>query len=79
MPSTVIRRFSYRPETRALDIEFVNGRRYRYHGVPEGIASLFRGAFSKGRFFNARIRDDFPFEQLSDDDSSGWQWHFGRA
>jgi lysyl-tRNA synthetase class 2 len=79
MPSTVIRRFSYRPETRALDIEFVNGRRYRYHGVPEGTAARFRSAFSKGRFFNARIRDDFPFEELFDDEASSWELHFGRA
>jgi lysyl-tRNA synthetase class 2 len=72
MPSTVIRRFSYRPETGALDVEFVSGRRYRYHGVPEGIAARFRSAFSKGRYFNARIRDDFPCEELVEDDADSW-------
>ena len=64
MPSTVIRRFSYRPDKRALDVEFVSGRRYRYFGVPEGLASQFRSAFSKGRFFNACIRDAYAFEDL---------------
>jgi hypothetical protein len=72
MPSTVIRRFSYRPERHALDVEFVSGRRYRYFGVPEGVASRFRAAFSKGSFFNARIRDDYPFEELADDDTDAW-------
>ena len=79
MPSTVIRRFSYRPETRALDIEFVSGRRYRYRRVPEGVAAGLRAAFSKGRFFNARIRDAFPFEELTDDEPGAWPWRLGQA
>lgn len=72
MPSTAIRRFSYRPERHALDVEFVSGRRYRYFGVPEGLASQFRSAFSKGRFFNARIRDDYPCEELTEGDTDAW-------
>ena len=72
MPSTVIRHFSYRPEKRALDVEFVSGRRYRYFGVPEGVASQLASAFSKGRFFNTRIRDDYPFEELDEEDADVW-------
>ena len=80
MPSTVIRRFSYRPEARTLDVEFVSGRRYRYYGVPEGIASQFSAAFSKGHYFNTRIRDDYPFEELSEDDDAGaWDLLPGHA
>jgi hypothetical protein len=79
MPSTVIRRFSYRPEARALDVEFVSGRRYRYHGVSEGIASQLGAAFSKGRYFNTRIRDDYPFEELSDEDAGAWDLLPGHA
>jgi len=66
MPSTVIRNFDYQPELRALDVTFVSGRRYRYAGVPEDIARAFREAFSKGRYFNAHIRDDFPYTELRD-------------
>jgi len=65
MPSTVIRRFDYDPRTQALDVEFVSGRSYRYAGVPEEVAQAFREAFSKGRFFNARVRDAYPCEELS--------------
>jgi len=72
MPSTVIRRFTYRPETRSLDVEFASGRRYRYFGVPEGVASQLRAASSKGRFFNAHIRGDYPFEQLEEHDADAW-------
>ena len=65
MPSTVIRHFDYDPRTEALDVEFVSGRRYRYAGVPEHVATGFREAFSKGRFFNARIRDSYSCEELA--------------
>ena len=64
MPSTAIRRFSYDPDASALDVTFVTGRRYRYFAVPGDLAREFREAFSKGRFFNARIRDHFRFEEL---------------
>ena len=65
MPSTAIRRFAYNPDSRALDVTFVTGRRYRYFAVPCEVAQDFREAFSKGRFFNARIRDHFRFEELA--------------
>ena len=65
MPSTVIRRFDYRADQQALDVEFVSGRRYRYAGVPVEVAEAFRSAFSKGRFFNARIRDGYPCRELA--------------
>jgi hypothetical protein len=64
MPSTVIRRFDYSPERRELMVEFVTGRRYVYRDVPEGEARAMRGAFAKGRYFNARIRDRYPCREL---------------
>ena len=65
MPSTVISRFDYWPALRALDVEFVSGRSYRYADVPEDVADAFRAAFSKGRFFNARIRDRYRCTELT--------------
>ena len=70
MPSTVIRRFAYDPPSRMLDVEFVSGRRYRYAGVPQSVAEAFRAAFSKGRFFNAHLRDHFRCEELEADEPS---------
>ena len=67
MPSTVIRRFAYDAETRELCVEFVSGRRYVYDEVPESVAEAFRGAFSKGVFFNAKIRDRYRSRELRDD------------
>jgi hypothetical protein len=71
MPSTVIGTFDYDPASRALDVEFVSGRRYRYAGVPQDLAQAFRAAFSKGRFFNAHIRDNFACREL-DRETEAW-------
>ena len=65
MPSTVIRRFMYVPETRELTIEFVTGRRYVYSEVPPRDVDEFRAAFSKGAHFNRHIRDCFPCRELA--------------
>jgi len=65
MPSSVIRSFDYRPDERRLEIEFTTGRRYAYHDVPPETLAEFRAAFSKGRYFNARIRDRYQFTELS--------------
>jgi lysyl-tRNA synthetase class 2 len=63
MPSTVIRRFDYDPEAQELDVQFTTGRRYRYHGVPQAAVDDFRAAFSKGRHFNAHIRDAYDYTE----------------
>ena len=65
MPSTVIGHFAYDPDTAALDVEFVSGRRYRYFSVPGEVSERFAGAFSKGRFFNAQIRGRFTCAELA--------------
>jgi len=64
MPSTVIKRFDYRPEARELVVQFTTGRRYLYSQVPEEAAARFRAAFSKGSHFNRSIRDRYPCREL---------------
>jgi len=59
MPSSVIRAARYDPDRQLLDITFTTGRRYLYHRVPVEEADAFRAAFSKGRYFNAHIRDAY--------------------
>ena len=68
MPSTVIRRFVYDPARQQLWVEFVTGRRYVYDDVPEEVAETFRSAFSKGIYFNSRIRDRFKCREIVRDD-----------
>ena len=64
MPSAVIRRFMYVPDTRELTIEFVTGRRYVYSEVPAEDVEAFRSAFSKGTHFNRYIRDSFRCRKI---------------
>jgi len=64
MPSTVIKRFEYRPETRELEVLFVTGRRYLYADVPVEEAEAFRSAFAKGVYFNRHIRDRYAHHEL---------------
>lgn len=64
MPSTVIRTVHYRPERRELEVEFTTGRRYVYRDVPPEAAAAFRAARIKGRHFNSRIRDRYPFSEV---------------
>lgn len=65
MPSSVIKAAYYRPDEAVLDILFTTGRRYLYHGVPPGEAERFAAAFSKGRYFNARIRDTYAYTEVA--------------
>lgn len=58
--STVIRGAWYQPQRRQLDLLFTSGRRYRYSDVPMVVARRFVEAPSKGRFYNAEIRNCFP-------------------
>ena len=67
MPSTAIRAFDYRPERQELEVTFITGRRYLYAGVPEEVVRRFRSATSKGRFFNANIRDRYAYRELAVD------------
>lgn len=69
MPSSVIRRFAYGPDSAKLWVEFTTGRRYVYSDVPREVADTFRTAFAKGIYFNTRIRDRFPYREVAHDDS----------
>lgn len=69
MPSTAIRRFAYDSETTTLTVTFVTGRRYAYAPVPERVARAFAAAFSKGRFFNEKVRDRYACRELDRDDA----------
>ena len=64
MPSTVIRSFDYRPETRELEVQFVSGRRYVYFDVPATEVERLGSAGSRGRYFNLRIRDRYRYREL---------------
>jgi molybdate transport system substrate-binding protein len=53
----------YRPATSELDLTFATGATYTYFAVPARIYERLLAAGSKGAFFNAEIKDVFPFRQ----------------
>jgi hypothetical protein len=68
--SSVIRGAWYLPKRRQLDLLFTSGRRYIYSGVPMAVADGFAQAESKGRFYNAEIRNRFPCREVGEDQIS---------
>jgi hypothetical protein len=72
MPSTVISRIVYEPETQVLNVWFrESGELYRYYDVPPRIHDAFRKAGSKGKFFNSRIKDHYAFQRMSGHPDNG--------
>lgn len=66
MPSTAIGRIAYFPADRELDVTFLgSGRTYTYTGVEPEIHDELVRAASRGRYFNARIRNRYPFRKWS--------------
>ncbi len=51
-------------EQRILELEFTNGRVYRYFDVLESLYERLIEADSNGRFFTLFIRDRYRFERI---------------
>lgn len=49
----------YLPKSEALEIEFHDGSVYLYFGVPAGVYDELTGAESRGRYFNAHVRNEY--------------------
>jgi hypothetical protein len=67
MPSTAISHVGYDPTTRRLFVTFLgSGKTYVYVDVPQSEYAEFRAAASKGRYFNARIRERYLYEEMNE-------------
>ena len=62
--STAITEIDFDAERGKLLVRFISGERYVYVGVPGEVCRSFADADSKGRFFQAQIRDRYPFNRL---------------
>jgi hypothetical protein len=54
----------YDSVTRTLEVEFHSGRVYQYFGVPNSIYVGLMNAGSHGQYFNAHIRNVFPYLRI---------------
>jgi predicted DNA-binding antitoxin AbrB/MazE fold protein len=50
---------AYLPKSEALEIEFHDGSVYLYFGVPASVYDELTGADSRGRYFNAHVRNEY--------------------
>ena len=66
MPSSVIRKYLYKPELQILTIVYVSGAVYDYLDVPQQVFDDFRAAFSKGTYLNKNIKPNFRYEKRDD-------------
>ena len=62
--SKAIREIDYDAERAKLVVRFTSGERYVYVGVPGEVHRSFCEAESKGRFFQLKIRDRYPYNRL---------------
>jgi hypothetical protein len=62
--SSTLSSVSYSPDLRILDVEFRSHTVYRYFDVSPDIYCKLMAADSKGRFFNASVRNCFRYQEL---------------
>jgi lysyl-tRNA synthetase class 2 len=62
--SQAIHEIDYDAERAKLLVRLASGERYVYVGVPGEVHRSFLEAESRGRFFQAEIRDRYPYNRL---------------
>lgn len=63
--SSSLAAIGYDPDINTLEVEFRNGRCYRYFAVPQHLADSLMAAKSKGRYFTSHIKDRFPVTHVA--------------
>jgi hypothetical protein len=63
--SSMMASAGYDEEHAVLEIEFITGQVYRYHAVPKREWRGLMDAASKGRYFDAHIKDRYPTVRVS--------------
>lgn len=54
----------YDAHHQTLEVEFRNGAIYQYYNLPQFMYERLMEASSKGQFFNAQIRNRFPYSRV---------------
>ncbi len=62
--SSSLQSIGYDTLTQALEVEFHHGALYLYRDVPPNVFEALMAADSKGRFFNANIRERYVHSKL---------------
>jgi hypothetical protein len=62
--SSNIRRTEFDTDSKELVVEFNNGLRYLYEGVPHQLYTQFRMSESQGKFFSLKIAKNYKYKKL---------------
>jgi len=62
--SSNIVRTEFDTESKLMIVEFKNGIRYQYEGVPHEVYTRFRMTESQGKFFSSDISKKYKFVKL---------------
>lgn len=54
----------YDAVSQTLEVEFLDGSAYRYHGVPVVVYQALMSAASHGSYFSAFIRNRYPTDRV---------------
>jgi hypothetical protein len=65
MPSSVISKMQYDPESEVLRIYYVSGMVYDYKNVPPEVYEAMKASTSRGTFLNRCIKTNYEFEKVS--------------
>ncbi|MEL6543264.1 MAG: KTSC domain-containing protein [Myxococcota bacterium] len=64
--SSAIKRYSYEPATRILEVEFPRGAVYDYFDVPASVYEWLEVVPNKERYVNGIIAQNYRFEHVND-------------
>ena len=62
--STNLRAVGYDAPSSTLQVEFLNGSEYQYHGVPGHLYEQLMQAPSKGSFLHAYIKNRYAYSRV---------------
>ena len=60
---THLERGSYFADAKAMEIEFSDGSRYRYDGVPDYVWDELKATDAPGSYFHRHVKGRFPYRR----------------
>jgi hypothetical protein len=64
LDSTALAWIRYQEPEHILQVGLRSGREYAYSEVPSAVYRELLAAPSQGRYYNANIRNDFPYQEI---------------
>lgn len=62
--SSNVKKTEYDTETKIMLVEFNNGQKYEYDGVPHQVYTQFRMSESQGKFFSSKIVKTYKHKKI---------------